>query len=40
MKTKCVDHTFKKFEWQDYKANDIKWPKLFQNTRISMQIIL
>lgn len=40
MKTKYVVHTFKKSEWQDYEANNIKWPKCFQDMRMSRQMML
>lgn len=40
VKTKYVVHTFKKSEWQDYEANNIKWPECFQDMRMSRQMML
>ena len=30
VKTKYVVHTFKKSEWQDHEANNIKWSNVFK----------
>lgn len=40
METKHAGHTFQRFEWKHYEVNDIKWPKLSQKNRLSMQVML
>lgn len=40
MEIRHVSYTFKKFEWQDYEVNNIKWPQLSQNNRMYVWMML